>query len=378
MLPFSLRQIGLIACMALLWSVPSSAEAADYDSQSAVIFTYFAIGNDDSPSASITGEQFNQQIEELTSGVYNIVSLEKIVDAFASGRTLPARTIALTFDGADQSILDKALPLLKEHDLPFTVFVPADRVGVNKSPYLTWDNLRKLKRTGLVTFGLHPSAYATLDDASESEIKRQINNSLVAIRKELDVNPTLLAYPYGEYNAAARKIARDMGFKAAFGQQSGVAWAGDDRYALPRFTLTERYGDMDRFLMTANALPLPATDISPTDPHLSSLSPAIGFTVPDALTKSLKSMTCFSSSDEKPKLVVMGNRVELRMEKPFMEDRPRVNCTMPVAGAAGEDPRWRWFGMLYTVPQELLDAASQKENGVQKHAADTSDNISIE
>lgn len=378
MLPFSLRQIGLMAGVMLLWSIPS-VEAADYDSQSAVVFTYFAVGNDDSPSASITGDQFNQQIEELTSGAYHVVPLPKIIDAFETGKPLPPRTIALTFDGADRSILDNAVPLLEEKELPFTVFIPADKVSTDKPPYLSWDELRKLKRTKLVTFGLHPSAYAPLDGMTESDIKRQINNSLTAIRKELDVNPTLLAYPYGEYSASIRKIAKDMGFKAAFGQQSGVAWAGDDRYALPRFTLTERYGDMDRFLMTANALPLPASDVSPADPHLSSLSPAIGFTVPDGLSKSLKSMTCFSSSDEKPKLVVMGNRVELRMEKPFMEERPRINCTMPVAGTADEDPRWRWFGMLYTAPQDLLDAAAQKENdGDEKHAADASDSINIE
>ncbi len=351
----------------------------DYDDKSAVIFTYFAVGNDDAPSASITTDQFRQQIEELTTGGYTVKPMPDIIDAFAAGKSLPPRTVALTFDGADRSILNDAVPLLKEKELPFTVFVPADKVASGKPPFMTWDDLRDLKKTGLATFGLHPSSYAVLDDVSETDIKRQINNSLAAIRKELDMDATLLAYPYGEYNTSIKNIVKTMGLKAAFGQQSGVAWAGDDRFALPRFTLTERYGDMDRFMMTANALPLPVTDISPTNPHLTTLSPAIGFTVPDALAKSLKSMSCFSSSDEKPKLEIINNRVELRLEKPFMEDRPRINCTMPVATSAGEDPRWRWFGMLYTVPQPLLDAASQKENsGDEKHAAESSDTVNIE
>jgi peptidoglycan/xylan/chitin deacetylase (PgdA/CDA1 family) len=255
MLPTFTRQFGLMFGLALLMGAPAS-NAADYDDKAAVIFAYSAIGDDDTPSTSIRTEQFLQQITELTDGGYNVRPLPEIIDAFASGKTLPERTVAITFDGADKSVLREALPLLEEKNIPFTVFIPAAAVASGKPPFMTWDDLRSLKRTGLATFGLHPDTYIRLAGEDRSEIKRRLNNSIAAIRKELDVNADLLAYPYGEYNEDYKAIAKSMGLKAAFGQQSGVAWFGDDRYALPRFTLTERYGDMDRFLMTANALPL--------------------------------------------------------------------------------------------------------------------------
>lgn len=371
--PFSLKQLGLVFGLAMVFGAPL-AQATEYDDKSAVIFAYFAIGNDDNPSASIRTEQFTQHIAELTSGGYNVVPLPDIIDAFAAGTPLPPHTVAITFDGADKSILRNAVPLLEEHDLPFTIFVPAGRVSSDKPPFMDWDDLRRLKRTGLATFGLHPSSYGRLADESDDEIKRQINSSIAEIRKELDVNVTMMAYPYGEYDEEFKTLARSMGLKAAFGQQSGVAWSGDDRFALPRFTLTERYGDMDRFLMTANALPLPVTDISPGNPHLASLTPSIGFTVAEPLAKSLKSLSCFSSSEEKPELEILGSRVEIRMSEPFKEDRPRINCTLPVATAPGEDPRFRWLGMMYTVPQDLLDKAAQAEEvTTQQHASDTTE-----
>ena len=378
MRPFSLKQLGLMFGLALLSGIPAAA-ANDYDDNAAVIFAYFAIGNDNNPTASLRTEQFIQQINELTSGGYNVAPLDNVIDAFAAGRTLPARTVAITFDGADKSILQNAAPLLIDHELPFTVFIPADRVSSEKPPFMNWDDLRKLKRSGLVTFGLHPSSYSRLADNNPNEIKRQINNSIAVIREELEVNVGLIAYPFGEYDENYKQIVKSMGLKAAFGQQSGVAWSGDDRFALPRFTLTERYGDMDRFLMTANALPLPATDISPDDPHLNSLTPSIGFTAPDELSKSLKSLSCFSSSAEKPELQILGNRVEIRMSKPFREDRPRINCTLPVAGAPGEEPRFRWLGMMYTVPQDLFDQAASERAKEEQHAGSSAnDSINME
>lgn len=375
---FSLKLLWLTFGAVTLLCGHANAQATDVDDKAAAVFAYFAIGNDDNPAASVTEEQFAAQIAELTGGGYNVTKLTDIVEALTLRKALPPHTVALTFDGADRSVIEIALPLLEQHDLPFTVFIPADKVETGK-PYMSWDDLRRLKRNPLVTFGIHPASYGRLTAGPAEDIKRQINNAVSAVRKELDVDVTVFAYPFGEYDASYEKIVRSMGFAAAFGQHSGVAYAGDNLYALPRFTITERYGDLERFQMTANALPLPAKDISPSDPHLSTLTPAIGFTVPDTLARSLKALSCFSSTEEKPKLEIINARVELRLEHPFKELRPRINCTLPVTDIEGEEPRWRWFGALYSVSQDLLAAEQLKADKTQaRHAADISDEISVE
>lgn len=379
MLSFSLKLACLTLAATIMLVAPLRAEngKTEYDTKSAVIFAYFAIGNDDNPNASITREQFAAQIDELTSGPYHLRTLPDIIAAFERGADLPDRTVALTFDGADKSVIETAAPLLIEKKIPFTVFIPAEKVEEAKPPYMTWDDLRNLKKSGFVTFGIHPSSYARLHGETEEEIRRQINNSISLIRKALETQPVLFAYPFGEYDSKYKEIIASLGFKAAFGQNSGVAYPGDDFFAFPRFTQTERYADMDRFIMTANALPLPVRDVAPGDTHLSTLTPPIGFTVPDSLSRSIKGMSCFASGDLKPSLEFLNNRVEIRLPA-FAEDRPRINCTLPVPGALGDEPRWRWFGMLYTVPSELLESAERNAQEPQEHASDTQTSVNME
>lgn len=378
MLGFSIKRLSLALFCAGIFGAPTAraeTPVTDFDNRAAVIFAYTGVGLDDNPSISVTNEQFARQIEELTSGAYHVLPLPDIIAKFKKNAVLPDRTIALTFDGADTSVLTAAAPLLIKARLPFTIFVPAERVDKDKQPYLSWDDLRDLKKTGLVTFGLNPSGLGRLVSNDAAEIRRQINNGIVRLREELGISPTLLAYPYGEYDLTYQQIVGSMGFDAAFGQQSGVAWSGDNLFALPRFAQSERYGDQERFVMTANALPLPVKDVSPQDPHLSTLTPVIGFTLPETLAKAGKNLSCFSSSDEKPSVTLLRTRVEIRMPG-FDDDRPRINCTLPVAGNNGEDTRWRWFGMMLTVPERLLE--KQETQDVQKHAADTPDWISVE
>lgn len=359
----------LLACVVV--ANTAQAQVTDFDDKAAVIFTYMAIGDDDT---AISEERFKEQMDELSEGGYNVASLDTVVTAFEQNKPLPARTVAITFDGADKSIYDTAFPVLREKGFAFTVFLPVDRVTGGKPLYLTWNDIKDMKAGG-AAFGIHPASYGNMIIMGEEETRRQINNSTASFRDKIGTEVPFIAYPFGEYDAHAKKIVKDMGFRAAFGQASGVAYAGDDRFALPRFTITERYGDIDRFKMTANALPLPITEISPADPHLTTLTPAIGFTVNDALKKSLKGLSCFSSVEEKPKLEVLNGRVELRLEKPFDDDRPRINCTLPVVGEKGSEPRWRWLGMLYTVSEDILGDAQKQPT---QHAGDNNDQFSVE
>jgi hypothetical protein len=83
-----------------------------------------------------------------------------------------------------------------------------------------------------------------------------------------------------------------------------------------------------------------------------------------------------SSTQDKPELEIMNTRVEIRMKAPFAEERPRINCTLPVAGAAGAEPRWRWFGALYTVPADLLQ--TEDPRSIEKTSGRLSPDVSYE
>lgn len=346
-----------------------TAEAQDgflpQDRSSAVIFVYYRVGEDQFPGANIRLEQFSVHLRELKDGRYTVLPLPDIVAALKNGTTLPDRAVSLTFDGGYKSILQNAVPLLTENNIPFTVFVSPDYLDRDSKEYIDWSDLKKLAKNKLATVGLHPAAYMHLADAPEEELRRQVNNARARMREMTGTEPTLFAYPFGEYSAAFRNIVESAGFVAAFGQQSGVAYVGEDMFTLPRFPMTESFGDIDRFQMTASALPLPVSDEQPKDPRLDTANPVIGFTIDKALRGNMGRISCFASGQEgKPRLeLVGGGRVELRLEAAFEDDKARINCTMPgPPGEADEPPRWRWFGMLMTVPVQEQGSAEPPVN----------------
>lgn len=347
LLPFAILACALLA-------VPAQGHAAtQWDDKSAVIFAYQRIGDDAFPDASLRTDQFETHIRELTSGDYTVMGLPEIVKALRERAILPPRTVALTFEGAHRSILDAAVPLLLKNNLPFTVFVSADAEGSESPEYLSWEEIRKLRKNPNITIGIQPGGYGRLTGKGRAEILRALNGARASYRDALGEEAALFAYPFGEYDETYHKIVMEQGFKAAFGQQSGVAYPDADLFALPRFTMTEDYGDLDRFRMTARALPLPVTDIEPGNTEVSANPPSIGFTVDPSLKKTLKSLSCFASGIGRPALEIIGeSRVELRMGLPFDEDRIRINCTMPGPPPqdALEEQSWRWFGMLLNLP----------------------------
>lgn len=355
----------MTAFIALLLAPNAWAQAVvlPQDQSSAVIFVYYRVGEDQFPGASIRMEQFSAHIRELKSGKYNILALPDVVSALKNGSSLPDRTIALTFDGGYKSLLLNAIPLLLENGIPFTVFVSTDYLDRGSGEYMNWADLKKLAKNRLVTIGLHPASYTHLADSGKEDMMRGINNAVSRMREMTGLEPKLFAYPFGEYSTVFRNAIAAAGFDAAFGQQSGVAYAGQDMLTLPRFPMTESFGDTERFQMTASALPLPVSDTQPKDPRLDTSHPVIGFTVGDPLKKALKSLSCFASGQEGKAHAEFpgGGRVELRLDASFDEDKARINCTMPgPPGEPDDPPRWRWFGMLMTLP-----SADREQEGQQ-------------
>lgn len=353
----------LIAC-----AVPAAAQT--YDRTEAVILAYQRVGEDIYPGTNISADQFAEHVQELIEGGYHVAPLKEIVTALQAKAKLPDKTVAITFNGAYRSALDKAIPMLLENNLPFTVFFSPGQAGGTAPQYMSWEDLKRLSRHSQVTLGLHPASYTRLTESSDAEIHRQINNAIASYRKELGRDPQFFAYPFGEYTKQYRNIVSQSGFLAAFGQQSGVAYDGSDIYALPRFSLTDAYSDDDRFRMAATALPLPVSDVAPDSPHIGTDNPpTFGFTVDDSLAGKLSQMSCFFSEQGKPDIQIVGkNRVELRVTEPFEEERVRLNCTMPgPQPKPGEDQRWRWFGMLLTTSQpddtQELDSETEPAAG---------------
>ena len=343
----TLRNIALLGLLACIHT-PAKAQSIPEDSTSAVILAYHRIGEDAYPETNLRIEQFAEQVQELVNGNYNIIPLPDLINALKNDTKLPANTVSITFEGAYRSALENAAPILLEHKVPFTIFYASDLADTNSQQYMSWQDLKKMENTKLVTFGLLPAAYVRLSESSTEDILSELNKARSKHRENLTSEPLLFSYPFGEYSEIYKNLIKEQGFLAAFGLQSGVAYAAEDLFSLPRFSITESYGDISRFQMIAQALPLPVTDVEPAYSFLNDNSPAIGFTLPDSLKESSDKLSCFASGVPEVSTEIIGDRrVELRLSAPLQEERSRINCTMPgLQKALDETPSWRWYGML--------------------------------
>ena len=179
-----------------------------------------------------------------------------------------------------------------------------------------------------------------MSDLSIDEVKDEIEISNNIFLKELGNIPSLFAYPYGETNEKIINLLKKYKFKVAFGQHSGIINETSNLYYLPRFSLNERYGEIDRVKFAANAKGLGVYDFIPTDPAIKENPPYIGFSLLDE--KLAPSIDCFvfdSEGQVEKELFKFNERIEIRLNRKLTKGRSRMNCT-----AKGSDGLWRWFG----------------------------------
>jgi peptidoglycan/xylan/chitin deacetylase (PgdA/CDA1 family) len=330
-------------------AVPSIAPAEHSDTiQAATILTYHRFGEPNYPSTNIKSEQFEGHLEELTSGRYKLLPLPEIIRAFRNREHLPPRAVAVTIDDAYRSIYDVAWPKFRRAGLPLPIFVSPAFLDGGSESYMTWDQLRELAAAG-VTIGGHTLSHPHLPELSDNELANEIDRAIQRFVAELGYRPTLFAYPYGEYGMREKAAVQKAGYEAAFGQQSGVAASTLDLFELPRFSMSESYGGLERLKLVANALPIPVRDVTPKELVLreGSNPPDFGFTIATKISN-IDRLACFASNQSKPaRIERLGpNRFEIRLDDPFRPPRGRINCTIPT-----KDGRWRWFGQQFYVSE---------------------------
>ena len=306
---------------------------------SATVFMYHKFGVSKYPSTSVTINQLEEHIKEFTTNNYNIVSLDFIVDTIINDGELAENTIGISVDDADKSFFEVGWPLFKKNNIPVTLFVTTGTIANNNKSYLNWNQIRKLKEEG-VTIGAHSHTHAHMPDISIEDVKKEIELSNKIFLKELGEVPTLFAFPYGETNTDIINLIKEYKFKVAFGQHSGIINETSNMYYLPRFSLNEKYGEIERVKFAASAKGLGVYDFIPINPSISENPPYIGFSLLDE--KLSISLNCFifdMNGQVEREIYKFNERIEIRLSRELAKGRSRINCT-----AKDSNGFWRWFG----------------------------------
>lgn len=336
----------LTLSLAVMATMPLPAQSAEAQS-SAVIVMYHRFGESVHPSTNIRLDQFEAHLAELAKPKYTVLPIPEIVARLRARQPLPARTVGISIDDAFMSVYAEAFPRLRKAGLPFTLFVATDPVDRRIGGYMSWDQIRELKKAG-ATIGSQTHTHLHMASSSAERNNADLRKSNERFKAELGEVPTIIAYPYGEFSLAVGTAAKEAGLTIGFGQHSGVLHPDADMMYLPRFAMNENFGGESRFRLAVNALPLIVSDVTPADPLLSrdNNPPILGFTVNGPATERLSRLACYASGQGKARLERLGSRVEVRLENAFPSGRARINCTMPT-----RDGRWHWYGLQFYVPK---------------------------
>lgn len=196
-------------------------------------------------SMTMNTKTFELQIRWLLDHHYNIIPLKELV-RYLQGKinTLPAKSVVITDDDGRKSVYTDMLPIVKKYHIPVTLFIYP--IVISRASYaLTWEQLKALQNTGLFDVEGHtywhphfrqekkrlsPAAYQKLVDA-------QLISSKNILEKKLGIPITLLAWPFGVYDAQLEQDATKAGYVMAFSIAHRCATRSENPMAMPRFMI---------------------------------------------------------------------------------------------------------------------------------------------
>lgn len=201
--------------------------------------TYHRVGDAPHDPFCVHRDDFEAQMR-LLSEQRRAVSLDH-VRAFVAGRgTMPHDACLVTIDDGNVSNLTEILPILRRWGVPAVCYVSSTVIGADFSveePFLSWDELRELASSGLVTIGSHAATHRSLGLMSSEDAGREARDSREALEEGLGQRVITFAYPFGtrsDFNRETDRILADAGYLIAFNSMHGAVKRGMDPISLPR------------------------------------------------------------------------------------------------------------------------------------------------
>lgn len=111
-------------------------------------------------------------------------------------------------------------------------------VEIPSNLIMTWDMIRSVQKEGVI-IGSHSVNHPLLGEiADEKEIIYELETSRQKLLTELGEAPITISYPFGSYNPAVKKIAKQTGYKIGLAvKQTAYNNNSHDLYEVPRIEL---------------------------------------------------------------------------------------------------------------------------------------------
>lgn len=239
------------------------------------------------PALVTSTHVFERQMQAI-SRQFNPITLSDAIHWLDGQRSLPPRTVLITFDDGVSDTYSNAFPVMRRYGIPGAVFLATGFIdtpkrhwtdvvheqvaalsgndaaaaeverlkrmpsscrqealetsgshtpaGATRCGNLTWDEIGEMSRHGF-EFGSHTRNHLILPHEPDETIWRELTGAADDIRLRLGHYPISFAYPDGQFDDRSVRLVRQSGCRAAFTCDEGFANRRCNRLALPRILM---------------------------------------------------------------------------------------------------------------------------------------------
>lgn len=267
---------------------------------------------------------------------YNIISLKEYFDAIenSSFKLLPPKSLIITVDdGLKNNYLLKSL--LKEYNIPVTIFLCAGIVGTNKHFWfrhgLARHTIEKLKHLpnaqrldflkkygytdekefsdcqalsqaeiedliNIIDFQSHTISHPILPKCTDEEAYKEITLSKKILEEHYNLEVYALSYPNGDYGEREILFAKKAGYRYGITLDAGYNDSKTDPFKLKRLSIRDG-SDVDELIVKASGLWMYIRN-SIKRVTFSKLRHNVGSNYVNILLLCLQNITILSNSDD--------------------------------------------------------------------------------
>lgn len=269
------RAVLAMAVLFTTWCPSVAYEATKPAPGSFIALCYHNIEDQDPDQTydGVTTSRLIEQLSWLQHEGYTAISIDDLLAARAGRKSLPEKAMLLSFDDGYASFYTRVYPVLRAFHFPAVVGVVdewmttkpghggqggdhgGERVHygdttLERSAFLTWAQLREMRKSGLIEVASHsdamhygvianpqgssePDALTTIYNPATAtyessahyiaRLKADAAKSVATIKRNVGMAPRVMIWPYGAYNEIGMLIQNQKGMPITMSLEDGYA-----------------------------------------------------------------------------------------------------------------------------------------------------------
>ena len=182
----------------------------------------------------VTPKHFEAQLAWLQRNGWQFFTVSELWERWD---TLPAKSVAITFDDGYADNLHNALPLLEKYDARATIYMVVDRHDrdwstakkahhntgeLAREPKLSDDDLQRLVASGRIEIGSHTLTHINMRTMAADDKRRELTESRRLLQAQTGQAVASFAYPFGIYGDEDVALAREASYTTAVTTIDGI------------------------------------------------------------------------------------------------------------------------------------------------------------